>query len=111
MYMFKTHDDAIRKILLEKESNADWGRILDHHRNMIARIQHERLIHLLVTIFVGLVMSIASFITIVAQNPRLLIIAAPLIVLFIAYILHYRFLENTTQKWYSLEDEMVSRLS
>ena len=110
MYMFKTYDNAIRKILLEKESNADWGRILDHHRTMILRIQHERLIHLLVTIFVGLVMVIASCITIVAQSPGLLVIAVPLIVLFIAYIFHYRFLENTTQKWYSLEDEISERL-
>ena len=106
--MFKTYDEKLKKILSEKPSNTDWKQVLDHHRTMISRIQHERFIHLLVTIFVGLVMSVASFATILTQNPGLLVIAAPLIILFIAYIFHYRFLENTTQAWYKLEDDIVS---
>jgi hypothetical protein len=73
---------------------------------MVTIIQHERLIHLLVTIFVGSVMTTSSFIVIVTKQLELLIIAVPLLFLFTAYILHYRYLENTTQSWYLLEEEI-----
>jgi cell division protein FtsW (lipid II flippase) len=96
----------IKKLLLEKPSDVDWNSILQNHRDMIAKIQHERLIHLLVTIFVGLVMSSSAFITIITGKTDLLFVCIPLLILFIAYILHYRFLENTTQNWYLLEDQI-----
>ena len=92
--------------MTEKNPETDWGQLLDYHQIMISRIQHERLIHLLVTIFVGLVMSFTSLITIVTQTTMLLFICIPLIVLFLAYLLHYRFLENTTQRWYLLGDQI-----
>jgi hypothetical protein len=109
--MFKKYNQEIREILIKKAPDADWKKILSHHQRMILRIQHERLIHLLVTIFVGLVGSIASFITIVTQKPDLLIFTIPLLVLFIAYLFHYRFLENTTQGWYKLEEEIILQLN
>lgn len=34
-----------------------------------------------------------------------------LLLLFLGYILHYRYLENTTQSWYVLEDEIRKRLT
>jgi uncharacterized membrane protein len=108
--MFKTYDIKIKKILSEKTSDADWKSILEDHREMIAKIQHERLIHLLVTIFVGVVMSIASFATIITRKPDLLIFCIPLFFLFLGYLFHYRFLENTTQNWYLLKDQIKKNL-
>lgn len=104
--MFKSYDLKIRKILTEKNPETKWEHILEYHQTMLARIQHERLIHLLVTIFVGLVMSIASFVTIVTKTTSLMILCIPLILLFLGYLFHYRFLENTTQRWYVLEDQI-----
>ena len=104
--MFKTYDTRIKKILSTKVSYADWESALEDHRGMIAKIQHERLIHLLVTIFVGIVMSASSFITIITKKPDLLIFCVPLLFLFLGYLIHYRFLENTTQNWYLLEDQI-----
>ena len=52
--MFKKYNLEITKILEEKKENVDWKNILSKHKLMIARIQHERFIHLIVTIFVGL---------------------------------------------------------
>jgi len=108
--MFKTYDKKIGEMLLEKNSEYNWDKVLEHHRTMIFRIQHERLIHLLVTIFVGLVMSSAAFITLATKNTYLIIIVILLTGLFVAYLFHYRFLENTTQKWYRLEDEIAARI-
>jgi hypothetical protein len=104
--MFKTYDIKIKKILSEKALNTDWMNVLENHREMIAKIQHERLIHLLVTIFVGTVMSISSFITLITKQQYLLIFCIPLFFLFLGYLFHYRFLENTTQNWYLLEDQI-----
>jgi hypothetical protein len=104
--MFKNYDAEIRKILEDKDSKADWKKISDRHRLMIARIQHERLIHLLVTIFVGLVVAGAAIITVIVKTNSLLIFIIPLTLLFIGYLLHYRFLENTTQNWYLFEDKI-----
>jgi len=108
--MFKAYDEKIKKTFSEKALNIDWKEILEHHQRMISRIQHERLMHLLVTIFVGLVMSIGAFITVIIQKPDLLIFVIFLLVLFIVYLFHYRFLENTTQSWYKIEEEIISRL-
>lgn len=104
--MFKKYDLEIKKILSEKNSDTDWERILKNHKSMIKRIQHERLIHLLVTIFVGIVMSFSSITTIVFKETSLLVLDIPLIILFLFYIFHYYFLENTTQSWYRLEDQI-----
>jgi len=108
--MFKIYDEKIKKILSDKVLNTDWKEILKHHQRMISLIQHERLIHLLVTIFVGLIMSIGAFITIIIQASTLLIFEVSLFALFVAYLFHYRFLENTTQNWYKIEEEISSRL-
>ena len=108
-YMFKIYNEKVKKILSEKSGNTDWEKVLEHHRIMISHIQHERLIHLIVSLFVGLVMSIGAFITIITQKQDLLLFVFFLLVLFVAYLFHYRFLENTTQNWYKIEEEILSK--
>lgn len=109
--MFKKYNLEITKILEEKKDKSDWRNILTHHKLMIARIQHERLIHLLVTIFVGLCFVLCFLATIITYNILLSFLTLILMILFTAYIFHYRFLENTTQKWYGLEDQISSNLN
>ena len=104
--MFKIYDSRINTILSAKAYQTNWRQVLENHKDMIDKIQHERLIHLLVTIFVGTIMSASAFITIVTQKPDLLIFCIPLLFLFIGYIFHYRYLENTTQDWYLLEEKI-----
>lgn len=103
--MFKEYDREIKEILEGNDPNISWDRAKQRHTRMIAYIQHERLIHLLVTIFVGLVMVLCCVATIVFEKVILLVLDFPLIILFVAYIFYYRFLENTTQGWYRVEDE------
>jgi len=62
--------------------------------------QHERLIHLIVTVFVGIVSIIILGFSLIVENILLIILLALLIILFIPYILHYYFLENGVQKLY-----------
>ena len=100
--MKKTLEEYLNKIdnILKENKIKNKDELLNEHLNQISFFQHERLIHLLVTIFVGLI-SILFFISgIINSNITFLILFAILLVLFIPYILHYFFLENGVQKLY-----------
>lgn len=108
--MFKAYDRKIHETLSASADGTDWKKILKNHREMIKTIQHERLIHLLVMIFTGTVMSLSFFFTILIQMPALILLDVILFGLFIGYVLHYRYLENTTQSWYRLRDRIKEKL-
>ena len=83
---------------------------LDYHLIQINIFQHERLIHLLVTIFVG-ILSISFYLSgIITNNISLLIVFLVLLCLFIPYLMHYRFLENNTQKLYEQYDILRKKI-
>jgi len=105
--MFKVYDLEVKKTLTDKPVGTDWKGVLEKHKLMIKRIQHERLIHLLVTIFVGLSLVLSFLVTVITGNFLMLLLDIPLLILFMAYLFHYRFLENTTQSWYTLEDKII----
>jgi hypothetical protein len=76
----------------------------------ISRFQHERLIHLIVTAFVGIVDMMSIVILLFALNYAAFALSALLTILFIFYIAHYYFLENGVQKLYKLEDKIRASL-
>lgn len=86
--------------------------LLKKHLQMIARIQHERLIHLIVTVMV--VFGELFVVGLVVLHPELGLIPAILMlaiaVLLAFYFYHYFFLENTVQRWYKIADEMEEKL-
>lgn len=108
--MFKQYNAAILDILAKKPAEVNWPEVLNQHRIMVTRIQHERLIHLIVTGLVGIVMTIFVFMTVMTEKMVFLTVVIPLLLLFVGYIFHYRFLENTTQSWYGLEDKIRKNL-
>jgi len=88
---------------LEKEEKKDIKnkeKFLEDLLKEIQIYQHERLIHLIVTVFVGIVSIIILGFSLIVENILLIILLALLIILFIPYILHYYFLENGVQKLY-----------
>lgn len=62
--------------------------------------QHERLIHLLVTLAFAIFFLLSLFMFITVQGIGLLILSILFLVLLIPYIKHYYFLENSVQKLY-----------
>jgi len=80
--MFEEYDLKIKKLLSGKYGGTKWKEILSDHREKIAQIQHERLVHLLVMIFVGMVMVLFSLAAIISQNIYLTLFCVPLIFLF-----------------------------
>ncbi len=65
-------------------------------------IQHERLIHLIVTLFMGLFCILFLLAFIILEQFSLFILFIITLCLVIPYIFHYYFLENNTQKLYDI---------
>ncbi len=75
----------------------------------IAFMQHERLIHLLVTILFALLMFLCLIGFFISENIGILAAAVLMLALLIPYIAHYYFLENGVQKLYSLYDKACEK--
>lgn len=83
------------------------------HREKIAILQHERLIHLIVTLMVVFVELFV--VDLVLLHPEIAGVVGAMVMLGLAvllafYFCHYFFLENTVQRWYKLLDEMNAKI-
>ncbi|MDE6776765.1 MAG: hypothetical protein K2J25_02410 [Oscillospiraceae bacterium] len=74
----------------------------------IGFMQHERLVHFLVVILIGLVFFITMGLFLYFKSLGIALLCILLLLLLIPYILHYYFLENTTQKFYILYNKLAS---
>ena len=91
----KTADiEKIREVLAEFEIK-------------ISYFQHERLIHLIVTVLFAILEIIA--IAVILTNPSIsaLILSALFLVLVVPYVMHYYFLENSVQHMYKMRDQIL----
>ena len=100
--------------ILQKE-DANWGKILEEHLTQIAFFQHERLIHLIVTVLFAVleIMSILCTVILSAMgsgNLAIAILTILLLVLLIPYIRHYYILENEVQKMYVQYDKLLEKI-
>jgi len=95
--------------LLQKEE-APWEQVLDEHLVQIGFFQHERLVHLIVTITFALMEMLALFMTLVAFSVAVLLLDVLILVLLVPYIRHYYILENETQKMYKQYDVLLKKL-
>ncbi len=93
---------------LDKE-DTDFKKLKDEMLTKIAFMQHERLIHLLVTILFAVLMFLCLIGFFVSENIGILAAAVLMLVLLVPYIAHYYFLENGVQKLYSLYDRVCER--
>lgn len=87
--------------------------LLEEHLRMIAWVQHERLVHLIVTVMV--VLCELFMVNLVLLHPELgivpTLIMLGLAVLLGFYFWHYFFLENTVQRWCRIAEVMRERTS
>lgn len=95
--------------LLQKE-DAEWEQILEQHLVQISFFQHERLIHLIVTVTFALLEMIAIAASVIAFTPMLAVLDILLLVLLIPYVRHYYILENETQKMYAQYDALLRKI-
>ena len=90
------------------DKKTDFKKLREEHLINIGFYQHERLIHLLVTLFYAVFL----FLTIIISfyNPLALIIELILIVFLLFYVKHYFLLENHVQYMYKQYDKIVEKI-
>ena len=94
---------------LSSTKTQDYNRLKALHLQQIEFIQHERLIHLIVTCLFSIVIFICLMGVICFEKVILIPLLLLLLVLLIPYISHYYFLENSVQKMYEIYNELQKR--
>lgn len=95
---------------LDKASIEEINSFVDEMNIKIMHFQHERLIHLIVTVLFALLEVIGIVAMVVSPSLVMIILSALFLVLLIPYVFHYYFLENSVQELYKLRDTIVSKL-
>ena len=105
----RDHEASVKAAL---DGNSVTNELLEEHYRMISTIQHERLVHLIVTVMVVIVELFVTDLTLLHSELGIIpaIAMLCLAVLLGFYFYHYFFLENTLQRWYKLTDEIRKRL-
>lgn len=94
---------------LLKRSDLDWEAVIKEHLIQISFFQHERLIHLIVTITFAILEVIVIGLCVVSFTLGVGLLAIALLILLIPYVRHYYILENEVQKMYWQYDKMVEQ--
>ena len=94
---------------LLSQDDSDWDAVIREHLIQVSFFQHERLIHLIVTVTFALLEVIVIALSVTAFTIAVGLLAIGLLVLLIPYIRHYYILENEVQKMYSQYDRMVEK--
>jgi len=102
-YLYNYIKEVDTLIKSEKINNND----LENHLIKINFFQHERLIHLIVTIFYAIIFLI--FLTLGFLSPIFFIITAIIFIFLICYIIHYFHLENGVQYLYKQYDKLKEK--
>ena len=79
---------------------------MEEHLNQIGFFQHERLIHLIVTVTFALLEMLAIFLNVISDSLFSLLLPVVILILLVPYIRHYYILENEVQKMYVQYDRM-----
>ena len=101
--------NLVEKRLEEASDVGELDRIMAEHKDKIAFMQHERIVHFLVTMMFALVLAIFMLALLLTQNLAMLILVTIILVLLAFYIKHYYFLENTVQKMYKVYDQILEK--
>ena len=88
-------------------SDVNWEAVIKEHLIQISFFQHERLIHLIVTITFAILEVIAIGLCVVSFTLGVGLLALALLILLIPYVRHYYILENEVQKMYWQYVKMV----
>ncbi len=111
MYKYLLEHERWIMGLLKSGEDRNWCGIRDYHMAQISFMQHERLVHLIVTLVFGLILTASIAVTVIYPVWQLLLIDTILTVTETFYIIHYYRLENGVQRWYRIYQQICSRIS
>lgn len=81
-------------------------KIKTEHLTQIAFFQHERLIHLIVTVLFAILEFLALFMCMMVPSIGTMLLTFAVLVLLVPYIRHYYLLENEVQRMYTQYDRL-----
>lgn len=82
------------------DESTDLQALMQYHLQQIAFFQHERLIHLIVTLMFAILTIISIVTSYITAYPAFVLLTVALLCLLVPYIAHYFFLENQVQYMY-----------
>lgn len=96
--------------LLENPNHTaeEWQKIKKEHVTQLSFFQHERLIHLIVTVTFALLEMFSLILVMFQFSIVALLFSVAILVLLIPYIQHYYLLENGVQKMYEQYDKIIA---
>ena len=97
----------IDDLLENAPGDTDWDELMQEHLVQVGFFQHERLIHLIVTVTVAILTFISIAVTVIAGFLQMVAVTLMLMVLLVPYIFHYFTLENEVQKMYVQYDSIL----
>ena len=97
----------IDALLQGDPAGVDWDAAIQEHLVQVSFFQHERLIHLLVTLAFALMELASALVALLTAQLFAAVLTLLLLVLLVPYIVHYYYLENETQKLYAQYDRML----
>jgi len=105
----KKHERYVREMLAKNPQQAALQELLEYHDKQIQWMQHERIVHLITMLFVCLFTLLSLGFAVLRPALPGIALGALLMILTVAYIIHYYRLENGVQRWYALADEIKRR--
>ena len=102
-----SYRNRIDDLLAHPEQISDLNAVIEEHLVQISFFQHERLVHLIVTVTVAILTLMSAGIFIATSYVPVIMLFALLMVLLVPYIMHYYTLENEVQKMYVQYDRML----
>ena len=102
----KEHESYIKEMLGKKLKEEELEELLAYHDKQIQWMQQERIAHLITMLFVCLFTLLSLGFTIVKPSLPCIILCALLMIMTLAYVIHYYRLENGVQRWYDLSNKI-----
>ncbi|MCI8307579.1 MAG: hypothetical protein HFH14_05965 [Lachnospiraceae bacterium] len=100
----------IDELLAHPSDVTDWESVMREHLTQVSFFQHERLIHLIVTVTFALMTMIGLSVCCVVENIPIFAIVVLLLALLVPYVGHYYTLENEVQKMYAQYDLILKNI-
>jgi|SRR6516165_3109684 hypothetical protein len=104
------HEQFVIAALAGERGLISLSELKTFHEKQIRYMQHERLIHLIVTLFVATFLLLSIGFAVIHPSWPAFAMAALLLGLFSVYLIHYYRLENGVQRWYHLSNQIDERL-
>ena len=108
MYEYlKKHQKFVEEKLEKEGKTYDWEGLRTFHQQQIGFMQHERIVHMFIMLFIALFLLLSVFATLFfSQTLFMWTLDIMFLILMVPYIIHYFRLENGVQNYYYLANQV-----